>query len=281
MPKFIFFGTPELAVLSLEQLASYGMVPSLIVTVPAKPMGRGLVLTPTPTEIYALKHSIPVITPRKITLEVVKEITTFGPFDYALVFAYGKIIPQTLIDALDNKVLNIHPSMLPLYRGASPLESSLLSDDTQSAITLMLIDKDVDHGPILAQEIIELNPTMTRVELEQIAASIGAKLLKETIDSFLAGTLVPQEQNHEAATFTQKIQKTDGELLPTDSDWQKWKKYRALINHPGTYFFTMRKGVNTRVKVLEADYIDNKFIIEKVIPENGKAMPYEVFLTSL
>lgn len=276
--RFVFFGTPEIAVTTLTRLKELGFSPELIITAPDKPAGRGLVLSPSPVKEFAEKHNIPCDTPLKITPEIISEISEKGPWDFYLVFAYGKILPKALLESVNGKVLNIHPSLLPKYRGPSPLQAVLLSDDTETGVTLMEIDELVDHGNIIAQEAIAVTAETTIVELAEQAALLGADLIATQIEKYLLGTAHRKPQEHTQATHCQKIQKEDGFLSHELSDWDKWKKYRAFLYGPGVYFFETIRGENLRIKITKAAWQEETFHIEEIIPQNHKRLSYEQFL---
>lgn len=274
--RYVFFGTPHIAETALQKLVEGGLVPSLVVTGMDKKQGRGMVLTPTPVKAFAEAHGIPILTPVKITPEVISELKEQGPWDFFVVVAYGKILKQELLDIVNGKVINIHPSLLPKYRGPSPIESVLLSDDTETGVTVMEIDALVDHGPIIAQESFDLPPETVRTDLETKSAIQGADMILNHIEAYVSGTSVPTPQDHDASTHTKKIQKEDGDITTLASDWEKWKHFRAYIGWPGTYFYTTHKGARVRVKITKAHW-DNAFVIDEVIPENQKPLPFSVF----
>jgi methionyl-tRNA formyltransferase len=287
--KYVFFGTPHIAQLTLEALEKNDFLPALIVTAPARPQGRGLHLQDTPVAQFAQAHDIPFLTPEKITPEFIEELQKQGPWDFFFVVAYGTILPTSLLESVQGKVLNLHPSLLPKYRGPSPLESVLLSDDTETGVTIMHIDEQVDHGPIVAQEAFVLEEEETIITLTQKSAEIGAKLLIENISEYLNGSLSPIAQDHALATKTRKYVKTDGSLDGINDtrlndgvgqDWQKWKIFRALGDRGWVHFTAEHHGKKIMVKIVKASYQDGAFVIEEVIPENGKRQSYESFLHS-
>ena len=279
--KYVFFGTPHIAELALQGLKDKGMLPDLIVTAPARPQGRGLHLIETPVAIFAKEHNIPFITPEKITAEVIEEIKNKGPWDFFFVVAYGKILSTKLLEIVDNKVLNLHPSLLPLYRGPSPLESVLLSDDSHTGVTIMQLDKEVDHGPLVAQFAFPLATDFTLETLTTKSAGIGIEIFNHSIAKYLSGELVPEAQEHEHSTHTRKYIKADGLLTDDMSDWTKWKSFRAFGSRGWAHFITTKHGEQITVKIIKASYSDDAFIIEEVIPENGKRQQYADFLHSL
>lgn len=277
--RYVFFGTPHIAELTLQELAKNDLLPGLIVTAPARPQGRGLHLQDTPVAQFAQAHHIPCLVPEKITSEFIAELQKQGPWDFFFVVAYGKILPQSLLDSIGGKILNLHPSLLPKYRGPSPLESVLLSDDTETGVSIMQIDAEVDHGPIVAQEAFVLPEEETLTTLTEKSAHIGVQLLSDNIEAYLNDT-APIEQNHTGATHTHKYTKADGSLDGITDDWQKWKIFRALGDRGWVHFTTQHHNKTITIKIIKASYIDDAFIIEEVIPENGKRQPYETFLRS-
>ncbi|MDB5254836.1 MAG: methionyl-tRNA formyltransferase, methionyl-tRNA formyltransferase [Candidatus Nomurabacteria bacterium] len=279
--KYAFFGTPHIAALSLESLKEKELLPSLIVTAPARPQGRGLHLVETPVAVFGKEHDVSVITPEKISPEVIQSLIDQGPWDFFLVVAYGKILPTSLLEIVDNKVLNLHPSLLPKYRGPSPLESVLLSDDKETGVTIMQLDKLVDHGPIVAQSSFELSSDTTLTSLTEKSAALGIELFANSIEKYLSKELVPTEQDHDSSTHTRKYIKADGLITDDMSSWDKWKIFRALGERGWVHFMIERHGEMVQVKITKASYEDEAFVIEEVIPENGKRQSYTDLLHSL
>src|SRR5574338_358177 len=144
--NFVFFGTPQYAVETLKVLFENGFVPSLVICSPDARVGRKQILTEPPVKVFAQEHGIPVFQPNKIDDEAVQKILQSAP-EYAVVAAYGKILPNKLLDAVPKGFLNVHPSLLPKYRGPAPLEAPILNGDDETGISIMLLDALVDHGP--------------------------------------------------------------------------------------------------------------------------------------
>lgn len=277
--RYVFFGTPRIAELTLEALEKKGFLPGLIVTAPARPQGRGMHLTETPVAQFAHTHTIPTLSPEKITPDVIETLKK-EQWDFFFVVAYGAILPQPLLDIVGGKVLNLHPSLLPKYRGPSPLESVLLSDDIETGVSIMQIDELIDHGPLLAQEACALPKEETVATLTTKSADLGVQLLSEKIDEYMNGSLSLTEQDHDRATKTHKFIKVDGSLDGVTNDWQKWKIFRAFGSRGWVHFTTLHHGNTISVKITKASYRDDAFVIEEVIPENGKRQSYESFLRS-
>ena len=266
---FVFFGTPYVARDTLEILKQRGYVPVLIVTSPDSQRGRGMVLTPSETKEWALANNIPVLTPEKITDEVISEITSYGA-SYALVAAYGKLLPESLINLFPLGVLNIHYSLLPKYRGASPVESALLNGDAVTGVAIQKMVHELDAGDLLALQEVEIEPAETTRELRPRLVSIGANLLADILPEFIAGTRTATPQDSSLATRCKKIKKESGLLDLAGDPQRNWNKYRAYAESPGTYFFVQKNDKAVRIKVVTASFANGIFTPEKVIPE-GKS----------
>ncbi|HPK14251.1 MAG TPA: methionyl-tRNA formyltransferase [Candidatus Paceibacterota bacterium] len=279
--KFAFFGTPEVASQTLDILLANNLLPSLIITSPDKRAGRDLKLTPSPVSIWAKDHNIKCLKPEKlddIFLDELFRLTDQEKIDIYLVVAYGKILPETLIKYPPKKTINVHYSLLPKYRGASPLESAILNGEDETGVTIQEIEYKLDSGPILATQKIPIDIMTTKAKLKEELIEGGAKLLIRTLNQIKDGTInkIPQDENQ--ATFCGKIKKEDGLIDPQGNDLENWNKYRAFYGWPGIYFFADKKDKKIRLKITQASFVDNKFIIEKVIPENKKEINYSDFI---
>jgi methionyl-tRNA formyltransferase len=282
-PRIIFFGTPDIAVWVLEELQNAGFIPELIVTNPDRPRGRKMKLTPPPVKVWAEEHNIEVFQPESLSDPEVEEKLRRYDSDLYVVIAYGGIIPKEILDIPKHGVLNVHPSLLPEFRGASPIRSAILEDRRETGATIMLMDEKVDHGPILAQEMYvpEEWPIDGQV-LDNRLATLGGKLLAETIPEWVAGNIDPQEQDHDVATFSTKITKDMAELqidpnnLPTGNEaYQTYLKICAFSGWPETFFMHGGK----RVKIKSARLSDEGALeILKVVPEGKNEMSFEDFL---
>jgi len=276
-----FFGSPQIAVYVLDTLKENGIIPRLIISQPDKPAGRKLMLTPPEAKIWAEENNISTFQPETLRDEkIIQTIVEDGPWNLFIVAAYGKIIPQEILDIPKYGTLNVHPSLLPKLRGASPLQSAIL-EEKETGVSIMLLDEKMDHGPILAQEKTPIENWPPKAsELEKITGEQGGKMLAEIIPKWIAGEIKPQEQNHEVATFTKKIIKEDGLIDLNDDPEKNFRKIQAFDIWPRTFFFTEQDGKKVRVIITEAELINKKLVIKKVIPEGKKEMDYEVFLKS-
>jgi len=262
---FAFFGTPKVASDTLAVLIAHGFIPTIVVTSPDAPAGRGLALAPSDVKTLALAHNIPVLTPNTLDAEAIAGINSYE-CDYAIVVAYGKIFPAELIADFPLGVLNVHYSLLPKHRGAIPLEAALLAGDTVTGVTIQKMVYELDAGAILAQEELAIAPNETARELRPRLIALGAELLVATLPSFLQGDITPQEQDASLASYAHKLKKEDGLLDLNAPAKENWNKYRAFTDSIGTYFFDNGK----RIKITAASFKNNKFVIERVIPE-GKS----------
>lgn len=269
MIKIAFFGTPELTVTLLESLKERDLSPALIVTTPDKPKGRRLVLTPPPAKLWAIKNAIPYLQPEKLDDAFIKKMKT-ERFDISVVVAYGKILPERLIDAPKHGTINVHYSLLPKYRGATPVESAILSGDTETGVCIQKMQFKLDTGPILAVENVSIPPTITAPDLRDILNQKAAAILPSVIRKYVAGEITPTPQDESLATSCGKIKKEDGLIDIHGDAVANDRKFRAYFAWPRTYFFV--DGM--RVIISKANLEDGIFKIEKVIPEGKKEISF-------
>jgi methionyl-tRNA formyltransferase len=273
--KIIFMGTPEFGALILKAMVENGYRPVLVVTVPDKPVGRKKILTPPPVKIEAEKQGIEIRQPKKIK-EILEEMKDIQP-DLIITAAYSKILPKDVLD-LPKSCINIHPSLLPKYRGPSPVQHAILNGDKKTGVTIMLMDEQIDHGAILAQKEMNIDPKETGAGLHTKLALLGSNLLLEVIPAWLAGEIKAIPQNHSLATFTKILKRDDGLI-----DWDKSpeeieRKIRAFTPWPGAYTFFDKNGVKTRLKILESFLENGKLVLVLVQPEGKKQMAFSDFL---
>jgi len=277
-PKFVFFGTPEFAVVVLDKLKDSGFLPSLVVTSPDRPAGRKLIITPPPVKVWAKVNNIPVVQPEKLDNNFI-EILKNENFDLGIVAAYGKIIPQNVIDSPKYGILNIHPSLLPKYRGPSPVESQIWQNEKNTGVTIIKLDALMDHGPIVLQRSFPMpTPLPNREELHKLLWNMGGEMISEVIPKWINGEINPIEQDHTEATFTKKLIKDYGLLKFEDSGEMSFRRFQAMYGSLGTYFFTEKNGKKIRVIIKDASFEDGKFVIKKVLPEGKKEISYKDFL---
>lgn len=278
--KIVFFGTSEFSVAVLEEMEATGFIPAVLITQEDKPQGRNLVLTPSPAKVWAQEHGIEVLEPHKLDGKHLGPILN-SEWDLFVVASYGKLIPKYILDLPRHGTLNVHPSLLPKLRGASPVRTAILEGDRSAVgISIIKLDEEMDHGPIVAQARIEPEEWPMGAELlETMLAHEGGKLLSEAIPLWVKGNITPEEQDHEKATFSQKIEKSMGEIDLSGDPIVNLRKIKAFEGWPGTFFFADRNGKKTRVKIMDATLDpQNELHILRVIPEGKKEMDYEDFL---
>jgi methionyl-tRNA formyltransferase len=270
---FAFFGTPYVARDTLALLIKAGYAPEVVVTSPDSLRGRGLIETPCDTKLFALERGLHVLSPHVLDQELVADIRSFGA-KYAIVVAYGKLLPQTFIDAFPLGVLNIHYSLLPKYRGASPVEAALLNGDRETGVTIQRMVLKMDAGDILAQRTLPIPETDTVRELRPRLIEAGAELLIDILPEFTEGLAPRIPQDESQVTVARKIAKEEGELSLPGNDEANWRKYRAYLESPGTYFFAAKEDKRIRVKVTQATYQNATFVVERIIPEGRSEQEY-------
>ena len=244
--KLVFFGSPVIALVSLKRIIEEGHRIELVISQPDKPTGRGKKLIPTPLKRFAQDLNIPVYQPVKIrkdqiALEKIKKINP----DLNVVVAYGQIIPSSIIFLPKYNSINVHFSLLPKYRGASPIQWALLNGERKTGVTIFELNERMDEGDILAKEEVDIHPEEGASELEVRLAQKGAELLVKTIAKI--GKIKPQKQDHSQATYAPRIKKEDGRI--------KWEKNAIFIERlvkaytpwPSAYTFL----ADQRIKILK------------------------------
>ncbi len=269
--KIGFWGGPEISLITLERLHAAGFEIAFIVTSLDKPQGRKMIVTPPPTKVWGLAHNIPVIQTTDLKEATFKENLKLYGCDVFVVMAYGRIIPLDILNIPKAGSLNIHPSLLPRFRGSCPIESAILADERETGVTIMHMDNDMDHGAIVAQEkVIVLPWPPTTEKLGTVLVEKGSDLLVSILPDYVAGKITEKEQDHSLATYTKKIEKEDGEINLADDPYTNYLKIQAYHAWPTAFFFKDGK----RIKITAASFADGKLIIEKVIPEGKREMKY-------
>lgn len=281
--KFIFFGTPDVASKTLQILKERGYIPEVIVTSPDAKKGRGLEMHETPVSTWANENNIKCLKPEKIDDKFIAELSNYLPcrsanVDLYVVVAYGKILPEILIKKPELGTINVHYSLLPKYRGASPLEACLLNGDEVTGVSIQQMEYKLDSGKILREEKVEIGINDTKEELRETLINLGGSVLADILPQIVNKEITPKLQNESLATFCKKIKKEDGELNLEEDAKENWNKYRAYYGWPGTFFFILKNNKKIRCKITKAKLENNQFIVEKIIPESKKEIGYEYFL---
>jgi methionyl-tRNA formyltransferase len=256
--KYVFFGTPRFAEIILAELIDASIVPVAVVCNPDRPVGRKKIMTSPSTKLLAAAHpGIAVLQPEILDAAFEKILKDLQP-DLFVVAAYGKIIPRSVLDIPKMGTLGVHPSLLPKYRGASPIQSTILGGEKETGVTIYKMDAKMDHGEIMAVSKVKVDEDETFPSLLEKLGACGGKLLAETLPKFASAGLRGEIQDEAAATFTKKFKTEDGSIAPEDlksaenGDAEKAavisRMIRALNPEPGVW--TMRDG--KRLKLLEA-----------------------------
>ena len=306
--KIAFWGTSEFGgsvknARFLRRLIASGVRPAVVVTASDSPRERGQAFGPLAVKSAALESGIPVLQP--VSLKGFSEELAKREIDLSLVAAYGKILPAEVLAVPRSGSLNVHPSLLPRWRGPTPIQAALLAGDPVTGVTVIQMDAKMDHGPIIAQREFPLGDrAWTAPELSDALTDLGVVLLLEILEPWVLGKIVPQPQDHEAATYSRILKREDGHI-----DWVKpaaeiERMVRAFQPWPGAYTFWQRNGNAVRLAIERAGVenlesgIQNlesgtaferngglgircgegALAVERLKPEGGKSMSGEDFL---
>jgi len=254
--RIVFMGTPELAGESLNALLrepAFQIIAA--VTQPDRPKGRDLKLTPSPVKEIALRAGLPVLQPLKARDEnFIAELRALQP-ELIAVAAFGQILPKAILDLPRHGCLNVHTSLLPKYRGASPIQTAILNGDIETGVTIMKMDAGLDTGDILTQRSTPIRDEDNAATLHDRLAQIGAELLVQAIPDYVAGKIAPRPQPAEGVSHSKKITKEDGRI-----DWQQparviWNRIRAFTPWPGAYTFLPAQPQPALLKIWQAEVV--------------------------
>ncbi len=245
--KIIFIGTPKFGAIILERLIKNGFKPVLVVTETDKPVGRRQIITPPLVKVIAQRYDINIVQPSKI-LDSRAQIADLKP-DLIIIAAYGQIIPKEILNIPEFGSLNVHPSLLPEYRGPSPVQYAILNGDKKTGISIMLVDEKMDHGPIVSSIKYSIAGEETFGTLLERLAEIGSRLLVNAIPKLINKEIKPMPQDETKATFTKILKKENGKI-----DWNKSaeeieRQIRAFNPWPGS--FTECEDNKFKIKTLK------------------------------
>jgi methionyl-tRNA formyltransferase len=235
--SIVFIGTPPFAVPSLHALARDGHSIAAVITQPDRPAGRHRTPRPPPVKIAALELGLMVLQPANLRdSDTLKRLHELSP-EVIVVVAYGQILRPAVLEIAAHGVLNVHPSLLPRWRGASPIPAAILAGDDRTGVTVMLMDAGMDSGPILAQGEVPIDDNDTAASLSDTLSQAGASLLAQTLPRWIAGDIAPQPQDEAEATTCPLLRKEDGAI-----DWvlpaiDIWRRVRAYNPWPGAFTF--------------------------------------------
>lgn len=229
----VFFGTEEFSLTALTGLIEAGYSIAAVVTKPDSRKGRGQQVVPPSVKVVAERHNIPVLQPQK--LGDITEYIQALDHPVGVLVSYGKIIPQSIIDLFEPGIINLHPSLLPLYRGPSPIESAIRNGDDMTGVSIMQLSAKMDAGPVYTAKQHPLKGTETRLELYHTLAVVGTNLLLETLPRIISDDLQPVKQDESRAVYCQLLQKQDAALDPKSVSAQTAERLvRAHAGFPKT-----------------------------------------------
>ena len=287
-PKIVFFGTENYSLITLKALVDNGFNVVCVVTKPDTRRGRGHKLAEPPVKTFAKSHNIPVLQPNKVS-EITKHIKQLQPITGILV-AYGKIIPQSIIDLFTPGIINVHPSLLPKYRGPSPIEAAIANRDHETGVSIMQLDSKMDAGPIYSQITQPLTRKETKPELYDKLFHDGTALLINNLPDIIDNTVVtPTPQNESDATYCQLLTKEDSRINPERMTAVEAEAHvRAHLGFPRSRMTINNRDIiitkshcnNTPKSPLDQKFSDGNYLIidELIAPTSGKKMTAEAFL---
>lgn len=251
--RIIFMGTPVFASVVLERLVRTGYKVVLCITQPDKPSGRKMIMTPPPVKETAESSGIPVFQPQRLREPLVEDqIRAFRP-DLIVTAAYGKILPASILNIPEKGCLNVHGSLLPQYRGAAPIQWSILNGDTRTGVTIMKMDEGMDTGPVLRFAVCPIGADENAGTLTQKLALLGAELLAETIPGYLDGSITPIAQKESGVTYAPPIMKEQGEIKWNNTAESIHNQIRGLSEWPGAYSEYRGKRIKIYCSLLPKD----------------------------
>jgi len=255
--KIVFMGTPEFSVPTLESLVNSNNKVLAVYSQPASKANRGQKIIPSQVETFAKEHSLNLRTPDRLDND--KEYNYLKKLepDIVIVIAYGKIIPKKFLNLSKHGFINVHASLLPKWRGAAPIQRSIMNLDNQTGISIMKIVEELDAGPVMHQDKIQINENIDTLTLSKVLSKLGANSILNAINKIEKGDARFQEQNHSEATYAKKISKMEGKINWKESAKKVLAKINGLNPNPGAWFEYNKE----RYKVWKA----------KIVNENSEA----------
>ena len=268
-PRILFMGTPEFAVPSLAILVENNYPVAAVVTQPDRPKGRGRETAPPPVKVLAETINLPIIQPERLGDEsFLKLFERLAP-DMVVLAAFGQILPASIIATPKLGCINVHPSLLPKYRGAAPINRAIIGGEEKTGVTIMYMSEGVDQGDIILQQETTIGTAETYGELHDRLAVIGAKLLLVAIEKLTIGTATCTPQNHAAATYAPRLKKEDGLIRWNTDITGIVNLVRGLSPSPGAYTFLDRKKLKILDAVAEESPAGEKVGVTGMVTEKG------------
>ncbi|MCL4437625.1 methionyl-tRNA formyltransferase [Patescibacteria group bacterium] len=278
--RYVFFGTPDFAAIVLEKLIRGGFKPEIIICNPDKPAGRNKALTLPPVKIIAQKYKLNISQPERLS-DAYNSIADLNP-ELMIVAAYAKIIPEKFLIVPELGTIGVHPSLLPKYRGSSPIQSAILNGEKETGTTLFMLDEKMDHGKIIAEARLPISEKDNYESLTEKLAELSGDLLVKTLPEFLKNHISPEIQNESNATYTAKIKTEDAFIEPRElvsainnggaAAEKINRKARAFYPEPGVWTILEKQTLigkiilpaNKRIKIIETEIMEGKLKVKKI-----------------
>lgn len=256
--RIVFMGTPDFAVPTLTEIVGAGHKVVAVYSQPARAAGRGMAERKSPVQVFAETAGIPVRTPQSLKgAEEQAALRDLGA-DVGVVVAYGLLLPKAVLDAPTHGCLNLHPSKLPRWRGAAPIQRPIMAGDAETAAMVMRMDQGLDTGPVCLSETVPIGPDETYGELHDVLAQRGASLMVRALSALERGSLDCQPQGNDGVTYAKKIDKVEARIDFTRDAREVHNLIRGLSPFPGAWFEAGPEGKRERFKVLRAQLVEGR-----------------------
>ncbi len=271
--RIVYFGSPELSLPFLSALVNEPDFDVIaVVTQPEKPVGRKAVLTKSDVHTFAIEHNIPVLAYKTLrSEEAVRELSALN-VDVFIVVVYGNMIPKSILEIPKFGCLNVHPSLLPKFRGPSPFQEAIRVGEKETGVSIMLLDEGMDTGPVIVSQAFPIDDRETAETIQTKIISIGVPLLVESVKKWIGQKCIATLQDHARATYSKILSREDGKIDWTKSTVEIDRLVRAYKPWPGTYFIWRENGKDIRVSVYETlpiEHISSGHKPGSVVEESG------------
>ncbi len=253
--NILFIGSGEFAVIPFKRIIEENFNIIALITQPDKPGGRGKKMLPTPVKKEALKYDVKILQPENINSKEIEDFILENKIDLNIVISYGQLIKKNIFNLPKYNSINVHPSLLPKYRGATPIQSAILDGEKETGVSIIEIDERMDSGDILAQKVVKINEEDDYFSLSEKLSNLGGELLIETINMMKKKVIKKIPQNDLEATYCRKISKIDGLINWNESSERIFNKIRAFVKWPVCYSFCKGK----LIKFYKSKVINKKY----------------------
>ncbi|MFA9550695.1 MAG: methionyl-tRNA formyltransferase [Hyphomicrobium sp.] len=266
--RIVFMGTPEFSVPTLAEIMGAGHDVVAAYCQPPRPAGRGMAERKSPVHLFAQSAGIPVLTPKRLKDQAEQQVFASHQADVAVIVAYGLLLPGPVLTSPRDGCLNLHPSALPRWRGAAPIQRAVMSGDEQTAVMIMRMDEGLDTGPICLAEAVAIGPNVTVGELQDVLARRGADLMVRALAALERGSLDCTAQSKSGITYAAKISKAESRIDFAKPARDVHNLIRGISPFPGAWFEISQGGINERIKVLRSALADGAGAPGEVLDES-------------